>query len=186
MTALTALACGGATEPARHSAVVEVSPAAIATGEDFGPQDGTFDRLTTTNLGSVNNNGFTSFRTALEYRLPALPSDAIVDSIALKLAIGNSEGSRSLQVHGYEGDGTVQLTDFALDGLAATATVQPGGYLNLALDVTGFLASRGAGAGRVMGFNIREEPPNAANYMIMSIRVDPGPPVLSIWYRTRQ
>ena len=185
IAALGALACGGVTEPARHSVVVTVNPTAIATGEDYGPQDGVFDAFTTANLGSVNNNGFTSFRTAVEYTLPLLPSDAIVDSVALKLAIGAWEGPRSLQVHGYDGDGTVQLTDFALNELVATATLAPVGYQNLSLDVTDFLAAHVARAGAVVGFNIREEPPNAPNYTIMAIRVDPGPPALAIAYRTR-
>ncbi len=39
--------------------------------------------------------------------------------------------------------------------------------------------------GGFAGFNVREEPPNSANFLIMRVREDP-PPVLRIAFTTRQ
>src|SRR5688500_14001867 len=78
---------GPRTELVRAAAapIASIGPAAIhldyidiATGVDDGPQDGIFDTFTIPNLGSVNNNGFTSFRTAFEFNLADIPAGASI------------------------------------------------------------------------------------------------------------
>ena len=56
----------GFVSPAHADSIV-LSPAEFATGEDFGQQDGIYDAFVLLGLGAVNNNGFTSVTTAMEF-----------------------------------------------------------------------------------------------------------------------
>ncbi len=108
VSALLAIGCDSGTEPLR-SETIDVQPTIFATGEDAGPQDGEFDRFVVSpNLGMVNNNGFGNYRTAIEYALAALPSDATVTSATLRVPLLIFEGTRSVQIHAYAADGAVQ------------------------------------------------------------------------------
>ena len=151
----------------------------VGTGVDAGPQDGTFDSFTIPNLGSVNNNGWTSFRTAVEFSLSGLPATATINSATLSVAIANVEGTRSVQVHGFAGDGAVGLGDLAHDGLIGSVTLQPVGGQVFTVDATAFVAQLVASRSSVAGFNIREEPANTANFLVMSTDLR-GSPVLSV------
>jgi hypothetical protein len=51
---------------------ITLNAIAFASASDDGPQDGIFDDFLIGN-GSITNNGFTSFRTALEFGLAAIP-----------------------------------------------------------------------------------------------------------------
>jgi hypothetical protein len=157
----------------------------MATGVDDGPQDGIFDSFTISNLGSVVNNGFTSFRTAFEFSLSALPMGSTINSANLTMVLYNYEGTRSIEVHGYTGDGTVQLSDLALNGLVGTASVAPSGVPTLFFDVTRFVADLVSNGGTFAGFNVREEPANTSNFVIMQLALS-GVPVLSIDFSTGQ
>src|SRR4029079_16722324 len=103
-----------------HADAINLNVVSVATGEDNGPQDGVFDSFTILNLGSVNNNGFTSFRTAFEFSLSGLPTGSTINSATLTAVLTNFEGTREIAVHGYAGDGIVQLSDFALNGVVGT------------------------------------------------------------------
>ena len=150
--------------------VVNLKYASIATCVDEGPQDGVCDSFVDlSNLGLVNNNEYTSFRTAFEFDLSGLPAGAIVNSATLTMVLTNWEGTRALQAHGYAGDGTVQLSDCDnLDGLVGTFGVDPIGTQTVTLDVTGFVAGL-AGGGPFAGFGVREEPANTSNFTVMSL-----------------
>ena len=179
---LLAIGCGGGTEPLR-SETIDVQPTIFATGEDAGPQDGEFDRFVLSpNLGMVNNNGFGNYRTAVEYALPRLPFDATITSASLRLPLLIFEGMRSIEIHAYAADGAAQLTDFTANQVLATYVVS--GHQNFVLDATTFVNNRRANNGAFVGFNIREEPPNTPNFLIMRVREDP-PPLLRIEYTTR-
>lgn len=151
--------------------VLNLKYASIATCVDEGPQDGICDSfLDLSNLGLVNNNGYTSFRTAFEFDLSGLPAGAIVNSASLTMVLTNWEGTRALQAHGYAGDGTVQLSDCDnLDGLVGTFGVDPIGTQTVTLDVTGFVAGLFAGGCPFAGFGVREEPANTSNFTVMSL-----------------
>ena len=50
------------------ASVIDLNAVVVATATDDGPQDGIFDSFPPLNLGSVNNNGFESFRSCLRVR----------------------------------------------------------------------------------------------------------------------
>jgi len=149
--------------------VIALNFIAAATGEDAGPQDGVFDGFAPFNLGSVNNNGWTSLRTAFEFDLSGVPTGSTITSAQLIMDLSNWGGARTIQVHGYAGDGTVQLADFARDALLATAGVNPTGTQRLTLDVTSYVGGLAASGQTFAGFNVREEPANDVNYVVMNL-----------------
>ena len=152
--------------PARSRAdVVNLKVASVATGVDNGPQDGIFDSFTALNLGSVNNNGYTSFRTAYEFDLTGVPTS--INSAKLTVVLSNYEGARSLAVHGYTGTGVVQLGDFSVNHLLASTTVASGSGQRLVLDVTDFVTDLLANHDSFAGFSLREDPANTLNYLVM-------------------
>src|SRR5438093_12268322 len=102
--------------PEARATVVGLNFVDAATATDDGPQDGVFDAFTPLNFGSVDNNGFISFRTALEFDISAIPPGAKINAATLTLYVNFVEGTRSLALNGYPGDGTVQLADFSRDG----------------------------------------------------------------------
>ena len=124
-----------------------------------------FDEFATFNPGSVNNNGGTSFRTAFEFDLSGLQPGSTINSALLTMALTNFEGTRAIEVHRYPGDGTVELSDFALNGLVGTVSIGPTGTQMLNFDVTAVVANLVANGSTLAGFNIREEPANSANFL---------------------
>jgi hypothetical protein len=165
--------------------VINLNFVSVATGVDDGPQDGVFDSFTDANLGSVNNNGFTSFRTAFEFGLSGLPTGSTINSAKLIMVLSNFEGTRAIEVHGYAGDGAVQLSDFALNGLVASVSVEPTGTQTLTFDVTSFVVDLATNGENFVGFNVREEPANTSNFIVMALALT-GVPVLSIEFSVEQ
>ena len=157
--------------PARADSIV-LTPADFATGEDFAQQDGVYDAFTLLNLGSVNNNGGTSFTTAMEFSLGAIPNGSTINSATLTTFINNVEGARSLQINGYAGDGSVQLADFAIESLVANFNIDPS-FTPLIADTTNLVASILAGSGQFAGFNVQEDPPNVPNFLVMFLQQPP-------------
>lgn len=156
--------------------VINLHYVSIATGVDDGPQDGNFDSVSSLDLGAVNNNGYTSFRTAFEFSLAGLPPGATINSATLTFPLSNFEGTRALELHGYAGDGTVQLGDFALNRLVGSASVGTCCTQVLVFDVTSFVA----GGGAFLGFSVREEPANPSNFLVMRLEGLHFFPVLAI------
>lgn len=165
-------------QPASRS--VHLSVASAATAADDGPQDGIFDRLTPANLGSVNNNGFTSFRTALEFPLAAIPEGATIVASVLDFDVEAFEGPRSLEVHGYVGDGLAALTDVDGGERQWSGTVDGSGTQTFTVDVSGQVSSLVREGTTHAGYSFREEPANDANYTVMHVPVDRA--VLSVTY----
>ena len=152
--------------PEKGRAAVTLAFAAAATAMDDGPQDGVFDAFTPLNLGSVVNNGWTSFRTALQIDLSALPPGAIIHSASLDAVLNNLEGTRQIALSGYAGDGAVQLSDFALNGLVGVKSVGPT-PTGLSFDVTSFLSQLQSSGAPFAGFNFSEDPANQFNFTVM-------------------
>ena len=157
----------------------------LATARDQGPQDGVFDAFTPANLGSVNNNGYTSLRTAFEFSLASIPPGATIDAAVLTVRLYNDLDPRSLQVHGYSGDGAVTLGDFARDGLVATFSAGTWGQF-FQLDVSTFIAGLISAGSSYAGFNVREQPANSSNFTIMNLDATAWPPVLVVTYSTEK
>jgi len=139
---------------------------------DNGPQNGVFDAFIPLlyDRGLVVNNGWTSFRTALEFDLRTLPPGTTINFASLTVFLNNGEGTREIALNGYAGDGTVQLTDFALNGFVGAQTVG-WGLTALNFDVTSFLSQLQSSGGTFAGFNFREDPANQFNYTVMQLSV---------------
>ena len=136
---------------------------------DKGPQDGIFDEfLVFPNGDQINNNGFSEIRGAMEFDLSPLSGEVVVET-KLTLTILMFEGSRSFTVHGWPGNGTVELADFALDGLIETEILDPVGQIDLEFDVTDLVQSLLDGGRTFAGFNLREEPANGSNFVVMAV-----------------
>jgi hypothetical protein len=165
-----------------HAALIVLTPTDFATGGDVGPQDGVYDVFVPF-PGSVNNNGFTSLTTAMEFSLGAIPTGSTINSATLTTFIANFEGARSLQINGYAGDGAVQLVDFSIENIVANFNIGPS-PTPLVADTTNLVANILAGNGQFAGFNVQEDPPNVANFTVMfmqqpltTLAIDYTPPV---------
>ena len=153
------------------AATIYLNPAAIATAEDVGPQDGVFDDFTPGNLGSVDNNGFTSFRTALEFNVSSVPVGSHIISANLVMWGGYVEGTRNLALHGYAGDGSIQLADFSRDGFVDSTILSPDSSY-VVFDVTKFIQGVTGRGGTFGGFNLREDPANRSNFEVLFFETD--------------
>jgi hypothetical protein len=165
-----------------RAAAITLPCAAAATAVDDGPQDGVFDAFAPLNLDSMDYNGWTSFRTALEFDLRGLPPGTIINSASLDANLSNPEGTRQIALNGYAGDGTVHLSDFALDGFVGAQTVGPVPTA-LSFDVTSFLSDLQSSGAAFAGFSSREDPANRFNFIVMSLYMGAnGGPRLTVDY----
>ncbi len=164
------------------AATVNLSSKSAATAVDEGQQDGTFDSFAPFNLGSVTNNGWTSFRTALEFDISSIPAGATINSATLTLSVGWVDGTRQIALHGYAGRGTIELVDFSRDGLIGTTTLSPPGSQTVMFDVIQLIRGLAANHDAMAGFNIREDPANSSNYEFLNFNIGPDSPILSITY----
>lgn len=178
--------------PAPSQAVMlDLRYASLATGEDRGPQDGVFDAFASPGAAGVANNGWTSLRTAMEFDLSALPANAVIHSATVHMAIGWVEGTRYLALHGYAGDGAVSLTDFSLNGLVGGWTLNPSSIPPtlqlLTFDASSFVRGLLSSGEAFAGFNLREDPPNKPNYLVLyfETRSPYYAPRLSVDYTVR-
>jgi hypothetical protein len=155
--------------PLTRAVVIYLEPVDIATGVDNGPQDGVFDVFSPLNIGSVDNNGYISYRTGFEFDLSAIPRGAKINAANLTLNVGYVEGARSLAVNIYSGDGSVSLADLSSNGLAeATLILQPPGSQSIAFsNLSTIIQNLVSNNCHYAGFNLREEPANTANYTIL-------------------
>ena len=153
--------------PAVNSEAIIKQYSVGSTGIDNGPQDGMFDEFTEPNLGSVNNNGFTSMRTAVEFDIAEFRGP--VESATLTVDISNWQGQRALQLHSFVGDGKPDLSDFNLVEFESAVTLSPTGTQTIVFDVAEAVNHSIAEKSRFVGFNFAEEPASAENYLIMSM-----------------
>jgi hypothetical protein len=163
---------------------VYVYPAAVKSATDEGPQDGVFDvEYTPVPPYLINNNGWTSLATALEFDLSAIPADVTIVSAQLTVGVGTIEGNRSLAISGYSGSGSAALADFSAGALLAEKSVPAGGTSTFTLDVTTFVADLIGGGHAFAGFNLRESPANAYGWQVMVMNWQPDvSPVLTVQY----
>lgn len=163
--ALLAIAVPTISAPGRSvlaaSSTVELTPAIAGAAKDIGPRDGVFDEVRLPgepNDNTLIDNGFTEWALAMEFSLASLPAGAVITSANLSFHTTVFAGPRTIELHGYSGDGALAAGDFAVEQLAATATVAPGGPLNI-LDVTAVVSDLVTAAETHAGFAFREEPP---------------------------
>ena len=159
--------------------VIELNFVGADTATDYGPQDGIFDAFTPFNFGSVNNNGWTSLRTAFEFDISAIPAGSTINAAKLTMLVNWVEGTRHIALHGYAGDGAVRLADFSSNGLVDSTVLNPGSH-NVVFDVTAFLRSLISSDKTFAGFNVREDPANSFNFTILFFNMDGAVPRLSV------
>jgi hypothetical protein len=144
-----------------------------ATAIDYGPQDGVFDAFDPLNFGSVNNNGWTSLRTAIEFDISAVPAGSTINAAVLNMYVNFVKGTRSIVLHGYAGDGVVQLNDFSFNGLVDSMILNPPGSQSVVFNVVAFINSLVTDGKGFAGFNVREDPANDFNFTVLFFNTDP-------------
>lgn len=156
-------------------------PVDVRGGIDDGPMDGIFDRLDTWPI--IVNNGWTSRATALEFDLSAIPADATVLVAMVGFEISVWEGTRSLAIAAYPGDGSVALADFVAGTIVGRPSVTAPGVRPVVLDVTDVVKDWRFGKVGFGGFSLREDPPNCCNYTVMGVQRSALTPVLAVLYK---
>jgi hypothetical protein len=145
------------------------------TANDYGPQDGIFDGFE--NFASINNNGFASYRTALEFDISWVPSGSTINSATLYAYIGFVDGGdnqvpRYVALHGYVGDGVVQLEDFSRDGLVDSVPLSVVHECPVEFNVGGIITRLVTNGEKFVGFNLREDPANDSNFGVIGLDAD--------------
>ena len=145
-----------------------INPSAFASGQDSGPADGIFDSFT--DIGAVNNNGFTDVRSNAEFDLSGLAASGVA-SATLSFTILAEEGVRQLQLFGYAGDNQVTLADFSTGVMLTQFALDTGtaSTFSVSFDVAGALNFLLANGQNSAGFGLREAPANDSNYLIMFV-----------------
>lgn len=152
-----------------------------ATAIDEGQQNGVFDAFAPLNFGSVNNNGYTSFRTAIEFDISRIPKGAKIKAATLNMNIGFVEGTRQIALHGYSGDGKISLVDFSQNNFVNQVEINPPGSKAVWFDATTFIGNLLTNGKQFAGFNVREEPANRSNFTVLFFTMDGlGAPQLSV------
>jgi len=163
------------------AAQITFSPVVFEAAVDDGPEDGIFDAfLDASQVGSVNDNGFTSLRTAFEFSLAGIPIESTINSATLMFRLQNSEGTRGFRVDSYAGDGAPNLTDFGFDNLLGSMSIGPDPFFPVDIDATNFISVLFANGDGFGGFSVREDPPNTSNFLVMFL--DPRFVSLSVDY----
>jgi hypothetical protein len=157
--AVTALLLGLAA-PHAHATTILITATLADRGIDIFPWDGvnasvfgnpSVVQITTPPIGS---QAASEERTAVEFALSALPANSIIDSVMLRLTpagqslnIGLSAGEVS-EVHGYAGDGVIQVADL-MDSLAVASLAGPtaNGAVTVSLALNWFQALADSNSG---------------------------------------
>lgn len=129
--------------------MIVLTPTDIASGEDRGPKDGTFDNFVNPGTPSLVDSGFTEFRLATEFHLGTVAGSILSTVLSFDALSPNTPAV--IEIHGYTGDGTVSLADI---GFTANLLGSVSGALSTnSLDVTAFVS-----AGSFAGFSLDEAP----------------------------
>jgi hypothetical protein len=142
---------------------IQLTPTVQGAANDQGPQDGTFDTISPApNDRNLFNNGWQQNRYAFEFDTSTVPSGSEILSAELQVCIGvwfdpwlpdqQDPQVREIELHGYEGNGLQELTDYRLDGLIENKILQPTGNQQVTYDVS----DRISWATGYAGFNLRE------------------------------
>lgn len=93
---------------------LQLTPVVQGSAFDQYPQDGVFDAfLAPPNDRQLNNNGGDDARFAFEFDMGVVPVGAEILSAEVQVCISNSEGSRDVELHGYDANGMLELDDYA-------------------------------------------------------------------------
>jgi hypothetical protein len=128
---------GAQGRPARRSAQAPPGPAPRPARGANGPKDGIFDALVNPGAPSLVDDCFTEFRIGGEFDLTSI-SDTITVA-TLSFVAENANTPAVIEIHGYEGDGSVSLIDIGFTGNLLGSTT---GLLGTnSIDVTDFITN---------------------------------------------
>lgn len=135
-----------------HAVMITLTASVSDRGIDNFPRDGTFDsvfgnpsvtQITTPPSGDPGSEE----RTAVEFLLAGIPTGATINTVTLQLSPQGGSSNLGLsatevgEVHGYAGDGAIQVTDLeSLNLVASLAGPTPDGPVLTPVDVN-FLQS---------------------------------------------
>jgi hypothetical protein len=130
------------------ASTISITAAVSDRGSDLFPRDGSFDQLfadssvmqvTTPPSGDPGSEE----RVAIEFALAGIPIGSIIDAVTLRLTPqGNNanlglSASESAEVHGYAGNGTIELADLMMINLVGMlAGAPPDGPVSTSLLAT--------------------------------------------------
>ena len=164
--------------PAFGSVTVQIYPVDIKGAKDE-PANGVFDTFVP--QLSIANNGYSSFATAFEFDLAAIPPHATVESAKLRIMLNNWQGTRAVIVSAYAGDGAVSLSDFTEGNVLATQYVLPSGTQVFEFDATWTVRWHRELGQRFAGVNLRERLACVGcNYLVIGVDGQPYYPVLTV------
>ena len=154
MAALVLIALQG------EAAVIVINPATDRDALDS-PAGGSFEILTSENSAALTAQLFADdageYRGALEFDISGLPAGQMIDSATLSLFARTGRPTSSepnLEVHGYTGDGIINLSDFTQNNLLMEFTSVGDGE-TLVANVTSLIQSLYTGGNAFAGFNTR-------------------------------
>ncbi len=153
--------------PQTRADSVTIVPTVQNIAIDFGQADGVFDAFYL--AAGPGNNGYSDVRYAALLPIGGIPAGSLVTSATLTLLITNPEGTRTFEVHGFAGNGTLQLSDFSLNGLLGSSTLQPIATATFTFDVAAFIQNLLTGGSGFAGINVREFPANSSNFILFSV-----------------
>lgn len=151
-TALAALCFAGLAVTTASAALMTFQPASVNTGIDgnFSPaiaRDGVFDTLVGGQpAAELLPNNLTDARFAVEYNISAIPANATITLATLtftEFVDGSPHGDGTgtiIQLHGYAGDGIVDLHDMVANNLLLS-DISDGVKGTAVLPVTSFVTS---------------------------------------------
>lgn len=131
------------------AATIILSPADIASGKDV-PKDGIFESFVNPGFPSLIDNNYTEIRMAAEFNLSSVTEPIIKATLSLKALETNTPAL--IEIHGFSGNGQVELADIGYIGNLLGSI--PGSIGTNTLDVTDFV--RGIPAGGFAGFSFDE------------------------------
>lgn len=173
-----------------NAQVMTFNPSSVATGTDgqWAPpiqRDGVFDNLWGGEpAAEILPNNLTDVRFAVEYNISTIPLKSIIDIATLTFTEWVDGPSTVIQLHGYSGDGIVELNDMVANNLLIS-DISDGIVGTTVLPVTSFITSLLNQGDPFAGFMVRDVQsnqiitPQALNYY--QIRNTPS---LTISYST--
>lgn len=167
---------------------IDLKAVAAASAVDDGPQDRVFDSISPSEWGGlVADNGWTSYRTAVEFDVSVVPAGSKISRATLFLAVGWVGEPRGIAAHGYAGDGSISLSDFSHDGFVDGVALTPFGSYWVPFDATSFVESLLSGGQPFAGFNLREDPATPSNpgIVFFGLALPGGEPRLTIDVESR-
>jgi len=130
--AASSLAVGQAT-----AAIIVLTPTADQSGSTTALESRSSALLSA--FGSTSTTGGKLWRSAMEFGLSSIPAGSTIGSASLALTPMLATGTPLMQLHGFGGNGSIQLSDLSTSNLISTFTAVP--LTTAIVDATPFVQS---------------------------------------------